>query len=111
MSQRLLGLIGKEFRQMLRDPIVLFLIFWLTTTEVAMCTMAVGMDVRNLKLGVIDYDQTPISQTLIQEMTSADTLILNGVFTSGREAEGQGAPVRLRRQHGAQHPFELRKLN
>ena len=89
MPRRLLGLIGKEFRQMLRDPVVLFLIFWLTTSEVAMCTMAVGMDVRNLKLGVIDYDQSAISRSIVQEMTSADTFVLTGVFRSDREAAGQ----------------------
>jgi len=87
MPHRLVGLIGKEFRQMLRDPVVLFLIFWLTTTEVAMCTMAVGMDVRNLKLGLIDNDRSAISRSIVQEMTSADTFILAGVFGSEREAE------------------------
>ena len=87
MPARLFGLIGKEFRQMLRDPVVLFLIFWLTTVEVAMCTMAVGMDVRNLKLGLIDHDRSAISRALVEEMTSADTFVLTGLFTSPRLAE------------------------
>ena len=89
MPARLFGLIGKEFRQMLRDPVVLFLIFWLTTTEVAMCTMAVGMDVRNLKLGMIDNDRTTISRMLVEEMTSADTFILTGLFNTERAAEAK----------------------
>ena len=87
MFARLSGLIGKEFRQMLRDPVVLFLIFWLTTAEVAMCTMAVGMDVRNLKLGLIDHDRSEISRSLVQELTSADTFVLTGLFGSERVAE------------------------
>lgn len=86
---RVLGLIGKEFRQMLRDPVVLFLILWLTTTEIAMCTMATGMDVRNLKLGLIDNDRSAISRALAREMTSADTFILHGLFGSQQEAETQ----------------------
>ena len=86
---RLSGLIGKEFRQMLRDPVVLFLIFWLTTTEVAMCTMAVGMDVRNLKLGLIDHDRSAISRALTEEMTSADTFVLAGLYASPATAETQ----------------------
>jgi ABC-2 type transport system permease protein len=89
MRARLTGLIGKEFRQMLRDPVVLFLIFWLTTIEVAMCTMAVGMDVRNLKLGLIDHDRSAYSRALTEELTSADTFVLTGLFTSERGAEGQ----------------------
>ena len=87
MGGRLFGLIGKEFAQMLRDPVVLFLIFWLTTTEVAMCTMAVGMDVRNLQLGLIDHDRTAISRALSEELTSADTFILSSALSSEREAE------------------------
>jgi ABC-2 type transport system permease protein len=87
MLSRLTGLIGKEFAQMLRDPVVLFLIFWLTTVEVAMCTMAVGMDVKNLPLGVIDHDRSAASRALIEEFTSSDTFILAGEYHAEREAE------------------------
>ena len=87
MPRRILGLVGKEFRQMLRDPVVLFLIFWLTTVEVAMCTMAVGMDVRNLKLGLIDHDRSQISRAVTRELISADTFVLTGTFASERAAE------------------------
>ena len=87
MWARLYGLIGKEFAQMLRDPVVLFLIFWLTTTEVAMCTMAVGMDVKNLPLGLIDHDRSAVSRELTEELTSADTFVLRAMFNSEREAE------------------------
>jgi len=89
MLRRLYGLIGKEFAQMLRDPVVLFLIFWLTTVEVAMCTMAVGMDVKNLKLGLIDNDRTATSRAYAQELTSADTFVLAQVFASEREAAAE----------------------
>lgn len=58
MFGRLQGLIGKEFAQMLRDPVVLFLVFWLTTVEVVMCTMAIGYDVRDLGLGLVDHDRS-----------------------------------------------------
>jgi ABC-2 type transport system permease protein len=87
MLGRIRGLIGKEFAQMLRDPVVLFLIFWLTTTEVVMCTMAVGMDVKNLQLGLIDHDRTETSRALSQELTSADTFILSRALSSEREAD------------------------
>ncbi|MFC3068468.1 ABC transporter permease [Phenylobacterium soli] len=87
MWGRLYGLIGKEFAQMLRDPVMLFLIFWLTTSEVAMCTMAVGMDVKNLKLGLIDNDRTETSRAFSRELTSADTFIEAGAFASERQAE------------------------
>jgi ABC-2 type transport system permease protein len=87
--RRVHGLIAKEFAQMLRDPVMLFLIFWLTTTEVAMCTMAVGMDVKHLKLGVLDYDRTEASRAFVRELTSADTFVLSDVFGSERQATAQ----------------------
>jgi ABC-2 type transport system permease protein len=89
MLGRLRGLLGKEFAQMLRDPVVLFLILWLTTVEVVMCTMALGFDVKDLKLGVIDHDRTVASRALVRELTSADTFILQGQLASMREAENQ----------------------
>lgn len=89
MVRRIFALVAKEFAQMLRDPVVLFLIFWLTTTEVAMCAMAVGMDVKNLKLGLIDLDRTPASREYVRELTSADTFVVVGEFASEREAEAQ----------------------
>jgi ABC-2 type transport system permease protein len=87
MARRLFGLFGKEFAQMLRDPVVLFLVFWLTTVEIVMCTMAVGMDVKNLPLGLIDHDRSAASRALADELTSADSFVLARVFTSKRQAE------------------------
>lgn len=87
MWGRLHGLIGKEFAQMLRDPVVLFLILFLSTVELAMCTMALGFDVKNLKLGLIDHDRTAVSRALTEELTSADTFILSDQLASMREAE------------------------
>ena len=87
MFGRIFGLIAKEFAQMLRDPVTLFLIFWLTTAEVAMCTMAVGMDVKNLKLGLIDNDRTATSRAFTRELTSAETFVQTSAFGSEREAE------------------------
>ena len=87
VAGRLFGLLAKEFAQMLRDPVVLFLIFWLTTVEVVMCTMAVGMDVKNLRLGLIDHDRSAASRALSTELTSADTFVLAGLFTSQAQAE------------------------
>ncbi|MCW3837304.1 ABC transporter permease [Sphingomonas canadensis] len=88
MWGRLHGLIGKEFAQMLRDPVVLFLILFLATVELAMCAMALGFDVKNLKLGVIDHDRSAASRRLVQELTSADTFVLRNQFASMRDAEG-----------------------
>lgn len=82
MLRRLHGLLAKEFAQMLRDPVVLFLVFWLYSAELVMCTMALGFDVKNLRLGVIDNDRTVISRGLVEELTSADTFVLTRQYAS-----------------------------
>ena len=73
MLRRLHGLFAKEFAQMLRDPVVLFLVFWLYSAELVMCTMALGFDVKNLRLGVINNDRTVVSRGLVEELTSAES--------------------------------------
>lgn len=86
MNARTLGLIRKEFAQMLRDPVVLFLIVFLATAEVAMCTLALGFDVRNLKLAVIDHDRSAASRMLVEELTSTDNFVLHDEPRSMNEA-------------------------
>ena len=87
MNARTLGLTGKEFAQMLRDPVVLFLIFFLTTAELAMCTLALGFDVTNLKLAVVDHDRSVASRSLTRELISADNFVLHAEPGSMREAQ------------------------
>ena len=87
MRGRLYGLLAKEFLQVLRDPVILFLVFWLYTVELIMCTTALGFDVKNLQLGVIDHDRSAASRALVREFTSADTFVLSADFTSMRQAE------------------------
>ena len=89
MNARTLGLIRKEFAQMLRDRVVLFLILFFATAEIAMCTLALGFDVKNLKLAWIDHDRSAASRTLVREFTSGDNFLLHDVPGSMRDAERQ----------------------
>ena len=87
MNARALALVRKEFAQMLRDPVVLFLILFLATAEVAMCTLALGFDVTSLKLAVVDHDRSVASRMLVRELTSADNFVLHAEPGSMREAQ------------------------
>lgn len=86
MGGRLYGLLAKEFAQFLRDPIMLFIVFWLYSVELIMCTTALGFDVQNLRLGLIDDDRSAASRELVRELTSANTFVLVDQLTSGRQA-------------------------
>ena len=87
MRGRLYGLVAKEFTQVLRDPVMLFIVFWLYSVELIMCTMALGFDVQDLKLGLIDHDRSVASRELVRELTSADTFILVDQLDSMRQAQ------------------------
>lgn len=89
MWGRLSGLLAKEFAQVLRDPVMLFVVMFLYTAELVMCTLALGFDVQDLKLGVIDNDRSAVSRALVQELTSGDNFVLADQFTSLSQAQGR----------------------
>lgn len=89
MNARIPGLVIKEFAQMLRDPVVLFLILFLTTAELAICTLALDFDVKNLKLAVIDYDRSVASRMLTREFTSGGSFVLHSEPRSTKDARRQ----------------------
>lgn len=89
MLGRLTGLIVKEFTQFLRDPVILFLVMFLYSAELVMCTLALGFDVQNLKLGVIDHDRSQQSTALIQELTGGDSFVLTDQFSDMRQVSSR----------------------
>jgi len=66
---RFLSLLVKETIQFCRDPAMLFLILYLYTGEVVMCTVALSFDVKHVALAVVDLDQSVRSRELIERFT------------------------------------------
>jgi len=89
MSGRLSGLLTKEFTQFLRDPVMLFIVVFFYTAELVMCTLALGFDVQNLKLGVIDHDRSETSRALVRELTSGGSFVLADEFAVMGQAQGR----------------------
>lgn len=69
MRRRFLSLLVKETIQFCRDPAMLFLIVYLYTGEVVMCTVALTFDVKHVTLAVVDEDQSVRSRELIERFT------------------------------------------
>lgn len=69
MPRRFLSLLIKETIQFCRDPAMLFLILYLYTGEVVMCTVALTFDVKHVALAVVDQDQSVRSRELIERFT------------------------------------------
>lgn len=72
MKGRVAAAMAKEFRQFLRDRMLIALVLWLYTAEVIVCTYALSFDVRNLRLAVYDQDRTQFSQRVIERFTATE---------------------------------------
>lgn len=70
--ERLIATIKKEFLQFKRDRMLIILIFWTYTGEVAMCTMALSFEVKNLHMAVYDMDKSQLSQRLVERFTATE---------------------------------------
>lgn len=78
MAPRLMSLLLKEFVQFSRNKVVLFLILFLYTVEVVICTLALSFDVKHLPLAILDFDSTPQSRTLERSFLAGEEFELAG---------------------------------
>ena len=69
---RLTAAVRKEFRQFLRDRLLVLLVFFVYTGDLVMCTVALSFDVRNLKLALYDGDRSQLSARLVERFTATD---------------------------------------
>lgn len=70
--RRLLVAIRKEFRQFLRDRMVIALVVFIYSADVIVCTWALSFDVKRLVLGVLDQDRSPLSLRLLDRFTATE---------------------------------------
>ena len=65
MWERIRTVMHKEFRSVLRDPRMRMVIFGLPVIQTLIFGYAVSLDVRHVRLGVLDRDGTPASRALV----------------------------------------------
>jgi len=71
MGERILTMLRKEFRSVFRDPRMRMVIFGLPIIQTLIFGYAVTLDVRNVRLVVIDRDQTPASRDFVARFTGS----------------------------------------
>lgn len=71
MWERILALLLKEFRSVFRDPRMRIVIFGVPLIQTLVFGYAVTLDVRHVRLAVIDRDNTPESRTLVARFTGS----------------------------------------
>jgi len=71
MWERVLTVLRKEFRSILRDPRMRMVIFGLPVLQTLIFGYAVTLDVRHVRLVVVDRDQTAASRDLVARFTGS----------------------------------------
>ena len=71
MWERIFTILRKEFRSVFRDPRMRMVIFGLPVIQTLLFGYAVTLDVRHVRLVVIDRDLTPASRALVARFTGS----------------------------------------
>jgi len=72
MFRRIRAIIFKEIHHILRDPRTLAIIFALPVFMVLIFGYALNMDIKNIKLGVMDRDNSPESRALLRKFYASE---------------------------------------
>ncbi len=75
----LLLILQKEFKQLFRSKTMLVLIFVVPIIQLLILPLAANFDVRNIRLSVIDFDNSTYSQKLIEKIFSSGFFKCTGV--------------------------------
>lgn len=70
--RRLAAAVRKEFRQFLRDRLLVALVIFIYTADLMICTSALSFDVRNLRLALYDGDHSELSSRLVERFTATE---------------------------------------
>jgi ABC-2 type transport system permease protein len=79
---RLAALIGKEFSQIRRDRRLAISLIVPPTLQLLLFGFALNATVDNLRLGVVDFDQSPESRDLIAAMTQSGAFQMSAAYVS-----------------------------
>lgn len=85
------ALLAKEFHQLLRNKQLVFMLVVTPIVQLCMYGFALSPEVKNMRLGVIDYSNSPISRNLISALVRNNVFVLND---SGRSESELSRRVR-----------------
>lgn len=72
MIRRIYAIIKKELRHIIRDPKTLIIIFAMPVMMVIIYGYALNMDVKHIKIGIVDQDNSQVSRTIISAFAASD---------------------------------------
>lgn len=87
MWERILAILIKEFRSVFRDRRMRIVIFGMPVIQTLLFGYAVTLDVRHVRLAVIDRDNTPESRALVARFTGSE--YFDAMLQTNDEREAQ----------------------
>lgn len=82
----LLFVLRKEFLLIFRDKMIVPMMFLMPMMQLLILPFAIDLDVRHLKIAVVDNDHSPYSQQLISKISSSDLFSIYSVENSYQDA-------------------------
>jgi ABC-2 type transport system permease protein len=79
-------LLEKEFRQIFRDKAILRVIFVMPIIQLMILPWAADYEVKDIRLNIVDHDQSPYTRQLVSKITSSGYFILQNYTPSYRQA-------------------------
>jgi len=76
VTRRVLALVRKEFREMRRDPITLWIAAFLPVVMLFLFGYAISLDVENVPIAVLDYDRSVASGTLVEAFENSGDFVV-----------------------------------
>ncbi|MBM3325944.1 MAG: ABC transporter permease, partial [Calditrichaeota bacterium] len=74
--RRLFAVAHKELRHIWRDPRSLFVAIMMPLAMVVIYSYAIDMDLRSLRIGLLDLDRTTASDALVREAVSSGYIVI-----------------------------------
>jgi ABC-2 type transport system permease protein len=79
-------LLRKEFRQILRDPSIIVILFVMPMIQLLILPLAADYEIKNINLGVVDHDRSEYSRQLINKIVSSGYFRLKDYSSSFNNA-------------------------
>ncbi|HSF44850.1 MAG TPA: ABC transporter permease [Chitinophagaceae bacterium] len=75
--RRIIFILEKEFRQILRDPAILRIMFMMPVIQLIILPLAADYEVKNVRITILDHDKSIYTSQLLNKITSTDYFTLN----------------------------------
>lgn len=73
----ILFILEKEFRQIMRDPSILRIMFVMPVIQLVLLPLAADYEVKNVKITILDHEKSVYTQQLVHKITSSGYFVLN----------------------------------